>query len=124
MIGCIFFFFKQNTAYEMRISDWSSDVCSSSPEDTNSTNPCTLIRVQIILQALHTSNAAKWHNGLPLHSIKNRYRADLLQRRDQESKTAAGHKHAQLHFTARMTRQVGKDGNPPDRKRTRLNYNH
>src|SRR3546814_10304705 len=25
----MFFFFKQNTAYEMRISDWSSDVCSS-----------------------------------------------------------------------------------------------
>src|SRR3546814_5872004 len=24
-----FFFFKQETAYEMRISDWSSDVCSS-----------------------------------------------------------------------------------------------
>src|SRR3546814_962760 len=36
MIGCtlvlvyvLFFFFKQKTAYEMRISDWSSDVCSS-----------------------------------------------------------------------------------------------
>src|SRR3546814_7632426 len=27
MCGC--FFFKQKTAYEMRISDWSSDVCSS-----------------------------------------------------------------------------------------------
>src|SRR3546814_5045516 len=26
---CVFFFFKQKTAYEMRISDWSSDVCSS-----------------------------------------------------------------------------------------------
>src|SRR3546814_7841172 len=26
---CSFFFFKQKTAYEMRISDWSSDVCSS-----------------------------------------------------------------------------------------------
>src|SRR3546814_3522985 len=25
----VFFFLKQNTAYEMRISDWSSDVCSS-----------------------------------------------------------------------------------------------
>src|SRR3546814_7733058 len=25
----IFFFFKQETAYDMRISDWSSDVCSS-----------------------------------------------------------------------------------------------
>src|SRR3546814_10292459 len=35
MEGCcvlvtgVFFFFKQKTAYEMRISDWSSDVCSS-----------------------------------------------------------------------------------------------
>src|SRR3546814_9833515 len=29
-----FFFFKQKTAYEMRISDWSSDVCSSDLLDT------------------------------------------------------------------------------------------
>src|SRR3546814_10142641 len=30
MYICVFFFFfKQKTAYEMRISDWSSDVCSS-----------------------------------------------------------------------------------------------
>src|SRR3546814_17167508 len=29
MSGHEFFFFKQKTAYEMRISDWSSDVCSS-----------------------------------------------------------------------------------------------
>src|SRR3546814_2802728 len=29
-LGCyLVFFFKQKTAYEMRISDWSSDVCSS-----------------------------------------------------------------------------------------------
>src|SRR3546814_2693562 len=32
-VDCVFmfffFFFKQKTAYEMRISDWSSDVCSS-----------------------------------------------------------------------------------------------
>src|SRR3546814_5970329 len=26
---CVVFFFKQKTAYEFRISDWSSDVCSS-----------------------------------------------------------------------------------------------
>src|SRR3546814_7711003 len=26
---CVVFFFKQKTAYEVRISDWSSDVCSS-----------------------------------------------------------------------------------------------
>src|SRR3546814_9756561 len=29
MLFHVFFFFKQKTAYEMRISDWSSDVCSS-----------------------------------------------------------------------------------------------
>src|SRR3546814_6336067 len=29
----LFFFFKQKTAYEMRISDWSSDVCSSDLQD-------------------------------------------------------------------------------------------
>src|SRR3546814_20434371 len=29
----LFFFFKQKTAYEMRISDWSSDVCSSDLTD-------------------------------------------------------------------------------------------
>src|SRR3546814_8307928 len=28
-VDLFFFFFKQKTAYEMRISDWSSDVCSS-----------------------------------------------------------------------------------------------
>src|SRR3546814_5049094 len=29
VLSCDVFFFKQKTAYEMRISDWSSDVCSS-----------------------------------------------------------------------------------------------
>src|SRR3546814_951518 len=29
LIGISVFFFKQKTAYDMRISDWSSDVCSS-----------------------------------------------------------------------------------------------
>src|SRR3546814_8749512 len=33
LISYVFFFFKQKTAYEMRISDWSSDVCSSDLED-------------------------------------------------------------------------------------------
>src|SRR3546814_4443852 len=34
---CVFFFFKQKTAYEMRISDWSSDVCSSDLHSAPST---------------------------------------------------------------------------------------
>src|SRR3546814_8437178 len=34
----VVFFFKQKTAYEMRISDWSSDVCSS--------DLCVVVRIQ------------------------------------------------------------------------------
>src|SRR3546814_4684211 len=33
MLCCLFFFSKQKTAYERRISDWSSDVCSSDLDD-------------------------------------------------------------------------------------------
>src|SRR3546814_7589238 len=38
VLDCVcsfFFFFNQKTAYEMRISDWSSDVCSSDLAQTN-----------------------------------------------------------------------------------------
>src|SRR3546814_10845118 len=37
-----FFFFKQKTAYEMRISDWSSDVCSSDLANYHITDPGSL----------------------------------------------------------------------------------
>src|SRR3546814_8488027 len=38
-VVCIFFFFKQKTAYELRISDWSSDVCSSDLREIRLTLP-------------------------------------------------------------------------------------
>src|SRR3546814_2423781 len=38
MLFC-FFFFKQKTAYEMRISDWSSDVCSSDLKHLKTVSP-------------------------------------------------------------------------------------
>src|SRR3546814_10791482 len=42
-----FFFFKQKTAYEIRISDWSSDVCSSDLFSPLSTKiPCSASRVR------------------------------------------------------------------------------
>src|SRR3546814_1613996 len=45
----IVFFFKQKTAYEMRISDWSSDVCSSDLEKSDNgewrIEPVELFRV-------------------------------------------------------------------------------
>src|SRR3546814_4177473 len=42
-----FFFFKQKTAYEMRISDWSSDVCSSDLEEAASYGPVRLAIIPI-----------------------------------------------------------------------------
>src|SRR3546814_5771835 len=44
-----FFFFKQKTAYEMRISDWSSDVCSS---DLGSTHRGLYFRSRLFAFAL------------------------------------------------------------------------
>src|SRR3546814_1430094 len=48
LIVCLFgisvFFFKQKTAYEMRISDWSSDVCSSDLDDARAFFRCGLGR--------------------------------------------------------------------------------
>src|SRR3546814_19034518 len=43
--SCCFLFVKQKTAYEMRISDWSSDVCSSDlAQDTGSAAPEVCLR--------------------------------------------------------------------------------
>src|SRR3546814_3935246 len=39
----LFFFFKQKTAYEMRISDWSSDVCSSDLSHRHTAFPGTTL---------------------------------------------------------------------------------
>src|SRR3546814_4994401 len=54
----VFFFFKQKTAYEMRISDWSSDVCSSDlvakiPQEASKTRDITggLPRVADLFEA-------------------------------------------------------------------------
>src|SRR3546814_3587680 len=62
---CVCFLFKQKTAYEMRISDWSSDVCSSDlpgmPVDTpHWTKPffLTLSKVAPALAAEDAANSA------------------------------------------------------------------
>src|SRR3546814_3676290 len=47
------FFFKQKTAYEMRISDWSSDVCSSDLVCEQAVDHSALGVVRPIAKALH-----------------------------------------------------------------------
>src|SRR3546814_4460795 len=44
LVVLLFFFFKQKTAYEMRISDWSSDVCSSDLADGTGVDGVALVQ--------------------------------------------------------------------------------
>src|SRR3546814_17402426 len=82
-----FFFFKQKTAYEMRISDWSSDVCSSDLDDgsdygdqISGTRPqaspgshCATVRLaghcRDARQVGHGGEAAKLYRGGPSLSV-------------------------------------------------------
>src|SRR3546814_4954050 len=48
----MFFFFKQKTAYEMRISDWSSDVCSSDLGDEIEGAGCEGTDADLLLQKI------------------------------------------------------------------------
>src|SRR3546814_3446734 len=63
-----FFFFKQKTAYEMRISDWSSDVCSSDlikvPADTFIRNQHSDLRADFVLANPPFNVSDWWHGSL------------------------------------------------------------
>src|SRR3546814_1490239 len=51
---CVFFFFfKQKTSYEMRISDWISDVCSSDLKNIRSHAICLNLHVAAQIAAIH-----------------------------------------------------------------------
>src|SRR3546814_2605071 len=62
-----FFFFKQKTAYEMRISDWSSDVCSSdlafSSRRKKGSSPCQLHPASPVIrpQSSKTVRDPRWN---------------------------------------------------------------
>src|SRR3546814_10201320 len=66
-VFCFFFFFKQKTAYEMRISDWSSDVCSSDliPFLRVAREQTVLARLALRLRGLpwHHKCQSPWHRS-------------------------------------------------------------
>src|SRR3546814_1988296 len=57
----LFFFFKQKTAYEMRISDWSSDVCSSDLIDVRKDVSGWITRLNDAMIDNYTASGA-WRN--------------------------------------------------------------
>src|SRR3546814_9468656 len=95
----IFFFFKQKTAYEMRISDWSSDVCSS----------------DLLVGDLLVARLVLDHIGLVAHRESVHAPAERLH---GDGETGAG--------VAAKHRPDGDAGDRHhlDRKSTRLNSSH
>src|SRR3546814_4377181 len=61
LIASLFLCFKQKTAYEMRISDWSSDVCSS---DLSAIRPKAIDGCIIIVAAAPPAGAPLRRDGL------------------------------------------------------------
>src|SRR3546814_954815 len=108
----IFFFFKQKTAYEMRISDWSSDVCSSD---------------------LHLGDhLIDWHarelrSGVFVAAIVVRF-PDTRLSVGAGAAGGAAHRVVRRQFhRSRICRSLGEAAGPystGDRKSTRLNSSH
>src|SRR3546814_4708890 len=101
------FFFKQKTAYEMRISDWSSDVCSS---DLPRIGP-----FQARLDTLLVENEVRGRR----ERLRMTRIHDLLEREGFE-----GSYDAVRRYAARWKAERRKDDGDGDRTRTRLNYSH
>src|SRR3546814_6982533 len=102
-----FFFFKQKTAYEMRISDWSSDVCSSDLDmgpdrDERRVEAASCLLRQQILDLMVEDDAGA-------HLLDP---ADFLH--EVRARQTVG-RDAEMHHAA---------GQRSDRKSTRLNSSH
>src|SRR3546814_1563390 len=93
------FFFKQKTAYEMRISDWSSDVCSSDLANRNA----RLCQMRAFLLASLTAPG-----GSPHHCSGNSCRT--LMQRFSTVTAELSHQHNPGWLHARSEeRRVGKE---------------
>src|SRR3546814_8654444 len=118
------FFFKQKTAYEMRISDWSSDVCSSDlvlgavhhgAEGLN--------RVQVVpapfLGSTERVLAAQPGAGKTLEEVEPHLLEIAGETRDQQPLPGIGRVHRRRARLRPVEAETGTD-----RKSTRLNSSH
>src|SRR3546814_5837466 len=73
MILLCIFFFKQKTAYEMRISDWSSDVCSSDLQQA----------IRLAADIAHAMGMPIKHRDIKKGALDNQQRAELKKVRER-----------------------------------------
>src|SRR3546814_3487643 len=103
---CVYclFFFKQKTAYEMRISDWSSDVCSSDLPAAPAGRPDRAVMVQRVQRS--------FGGGDDLYAMAF----------EQGAGTESGRLQRGVDDVVIMVGSVRPQ--PEDRKSTRLNSSH
>src|SRR3546814_2005323 len=135
--GVYFFFFKQKTAYEMRMCDWSSAVCSSdlaSPRDNNEIielepgapsggDSPRIPRAQLVAVIRQRLDAMMGEIGRTLkdlHFVGPIGRQVVLVGGGADLKGIADYTQAALGRAARVGRPRGLQ----DRKSTRLNSSH
>src|SRR3546814_9730435 len=112
MVVAFFFFFKQKTAYEMRISDWSSDVCSSDLKTHQGLRRC----VKAFRERLDKVTVLKlWQLCLLRRIIRDVWRERALSKRSWNADAANGWSGRLL--LQDLPRRL-------DRKSTRLNSSH
>src|SRR3546814_8152488 len=111
MLWILFFFFKQKTAYEMRISDWSSDVCSSDLlVDEFFSPPLTMLDLAELVDGLVGKNWLAWDSdNLKLHATAT----------GREILARIGGSFRLADFSADWVSMAKRD-----RKSTRLNSSH
>src|SRR3546814_5730205 len=127
---CFVFFFKQKTAYEMRISDWSSDVCSSDL-------PASSLAVAIYetrRRALEdseeffrrVSESDLRGNGDPLVTLTRRVQRDIAEKRTISQARGLFYLFRTWNAfrTGEVMQKIQVGGGNGDRKSTRLNSSH
>src|SRR3546814_4765757 len=121
MMFC-FFFFKQKTAYEMRISDWSSDVCSSDLrrvliDALGILAGLAVLLLAVFLEALLEGVDALSHVAHQLRNLAAAAEQDQDHRQHDEPvpDTTASHSGISLNLISCAAL---------DRKSTRLNSSH
>src|SRR3546814_1235103 len=125
-----FFFFKQKTAYEMRISDWSSDVCCSDLDRvaTIATEKTRAVKMALDRDKI-TLSVTSPENGTAAEEVPGDYNADqfeigfnarylldILQQMDGDI--------VELHLADAAAPTLLRENDKRDRKSTRLNSSH
>src|SRR3546814_4827251 len=119
-----FVFFKQKTAYEMRISDWSSDVCSSDLQVAQA----AMQDAEAVPGGASTEIAALHEQGAPPHPggfESDRTAVNAASDDDQIVRSCGSGLYVPVNHPWRTVRNSGFGcPEPTDRKSTRLNSSH